>query len=187
MLDRPSRGKSSRLRPLRATIRTQWNDGRPQPVVVNTHEFWIVPRPASRDRQAENAMKELLGKPRAGRHPTNLRRWPSSCTGGEKLPFEIILELRVERELQDQTQQPHFAAIRLGKNERRPLSKVTTMLAEKFFLILETLRSNGPSDMIIVSAAPHIPVKLPRPHPYLLFGSRGFIRRAEGTASFLPI
>jgi hypothetical protein len=38
------------------------------------------------------------------------------------------------------------------------------MLAEKFFLVLETLRSNAPSDggPIAVSTAPHIPVKLPR-------------------------
>jgi hypothetical protein len=26
-----------------ATARKQWNDGRPQPVVVNTHDYWIVP------------------------------------------------------------------------------------------------------------------------------------------------
>jgi hypothetical protein len=38
------------------------------------------------------------------------------------------------------------------------------MLAEKFFLILETLRSHILPDRgtIVVSASPHIPVKLPR-------------------------
>jgi len=36
------------------------------------------------------------------------------------------------------------------------------MLAEKFFLVLETLMSNDSSDIIAISAAPHIPVKLPR-------------------------
>ena len=35
------------------------------------------------------------------------------------------------------------------------------MLAEKFFLVLETLKSNGSYNGIVVSAAPHIPVKLP--------------------------
>jgi hypothetical protein len=46
------------------------------------------------------------------------------------------------------------------------------MLAEKFFLVLETLRSNAPSDMVVVSAEHHIPVKLPRSHSYLLFHHR---------------
>jgi hypothetical protein len=38
------------------------------------------------------------------------------------------------------------------------------MLAEKFFLLLETLKSNAPSDgsSIVISGAPHIPIKLPR-------------------------
>jgi hypothetical protein len=57
-----------------ATIRTQWNDGRPDPVVVNTDDYWIVPdlhletvrarmfEMGSRLLQAENTMKEVLGK-----------------------------------------------------------------------------------------------------------------------------
>jgi hypothetical protein len=57
-----------------ATIRTQWNDGRPDPVVVNTDDYWIVPdlhletvrarmfEMGARILQAENTMKELLGK-----------------------------------------------------------------------------------------------------------------------------
>jgi len=57
-----------------ATIRTQWNDGRPQPVVVNTHDYWIVPdlhletvrarmfEMGARILEAENTMKEVLGK-----------------------------------------------------------------------------------------------------------------------------
>jgi hypothetical protein len=38
------------------------------------------------------------------------------------------------------------------------------MLAEKFFLILETLRSHASDDRphIVISTAPHIPLKLPR-------------------------
>jgi hypothetical protein len=93
------------------------------------------------------------------------------------------LKLLVEREVQNQTQQASFvafAAIHFGKNAKQPLSKVTTMLAEKFFLVLETLKSNDSSDIITVSAAPHIPVKLPHPHTYLLFRNRSFIWRAEG-------
>jgi hypothetical protein len=34
------------------------------------------------------------------------------------------------------------------------------MLAEKFFLVLETLKSNAPHNGIVISAAPHVPVKL---------------------------
>jgi hypothetical protein len=57
-----------------ATVRTQWNDGRPQPVVVNTHDYWIVPdlhletvkarmfEMGARILQAENTMKEVLAK-----------------------------------------------------------------------------------------------------------------------------
>jgi hypothetical protein len=57
-----------------ATIRTQWNDGRPDPVVVNTDDYWIVPdlhietvrarmfEMGSRILQAENIVKEVLGK-----------------------------------------------------------------------------------------------------------------------------
>jgi hypothetical protein len=61
------------------------------------------------------------------------------------------------------------------------------MLAEKFFLVLETLRSNDPSDMIVVSAALHVPVKLPHPRTYLFFRNRSFVRRAEGAANLSPI
>jgi hypothetical protein len=37
------------------------------------------------------------------------------------------------------------------------------MLAEKFFLVLETLKSNAYSDgsPIVVSTAQHVPIKLP--------------------------
>jgi hypothetical protein len=57
-----------------ATARHQWNDGRPHPVVVNTHDYWIVPdlhvetikarmhEMGARILQAENAMKEALDK-----------------------------------------------------------------------------------------------------------------------------
>ena len=57
-----------------ATIRTQWNDGRPQPVVVNTHDYWIAPdlhletvrarmfEMGARILGAENTLKEVLGK-----------------------------------------------------------------------------------------------------------------------------
>jgi hypothetical protein len=38
------------------------------------------------------------------------------------------------------------------------------MLAEKFFLVLETLISNDSSDIITISAAPHIAVKSCRTH-----------------------
>jgi hypothetical protein len=39
------------------------------------------------------------------------------------------------------------------------------MLAKKFFLILETLRSHSSSDRppVVISTAPHIPIKLPIP------------------------
>jgi len=38
------------------------------------------------------------------------------------------------------------------------------MLAEKFFLILETLRSHSSNDgpAVVISTAPHIPIKLQR-------------------------
>ena len=38
------------------------------------------------------------------------------------------------------------------------------MLAEKFFLVLETLRSHATDDKpcIVISTAPHIAIKLPR-------------------------
>ena len=39
------------------------------------------------------------------------------------------------------------------------------MLAEKFFLVLETLKSRTSDDKsspVVISTAPHIPVKLPR-------------------------
>jgi len=40
--------------------------------------------------------------------------------------------------------------------------EVIAMLAEKFFLILETLRSHSSSDRppIVISTSPHIPIKL---------------------------
>jgi hypothetical protein len=57
-----------------ATIRTQWNDGRAEPVVVNTHDYWIVPdlhletvkarmhEMGARILQAENTVKKALDK-----------------------------------------------------------------------------------------------------------------------------
>jgi hypothetical protein len=57
-----------------ATVRTQWNDGRPDPVVVNTDDYWIVPdlhletvrarmfEMGSRILQGENTVKEVLSK-----------------------------------------------------------------------------------------------------------------------------
>ena len=41
--------------------------------------------------------------------------------------------------------------------------EVIAMLAEKFFLILETLRSHSSNDKppVVISTAPHIPIKLP--------------------------
>jgi len=38
------------------------------------------------------------------------------------------------------------------------------MLAEKFFLVLETLRSRSSNDKppVVVSTAPHVAIKLPR-------------------------
>jgi hypothetical protein len=57
-----------------ATTREQWNDGRPQPVLVNTHDYWIVPglrvetfkarmhEVGGRILQTENAVKEALDK-----------------------------------------------------------------------------------------------------------------------------
>ena len=43
-------------------------------------------------------------------------------------------------------------------------SEVIAMLAEKFFLVLETLISHASDDRpspVVSSAAPHIPIKLP--------------------------
>jgi len=57
-----------------ATIRTHWNDGRPQPVVVNTHDYWLVPdlhletvrarmfEMGTRLLQDQDTLKEVLGK-----------------------------------------------------------------------------------------------------------------------------
>ena len=41
---------------------------------------------------------------------------------------------------------------------------LSAMLAEKFFLILETLRSHSSDDKppVVISTAPHIAIKLPR-------------------------
>jgi hypothetical protein len=36
------------------------------------------------------------------------------------------------------------------------------MLAEKFFLVLETLRSHSDGSLKVVSAAQHVPIRLPR-------------------------
>jgi hypothetical protein len=45
--------------------------------------------------------------------------------------------------------------------------EATKMLAEKFFLVLETIRSNRGPDRTprVVSTSPHIPVKLPGAKP----------------------
>jgi hypothetical protein len=49
-------------------------------------------------------------------------------------------------------------AMTIGDAPRR-----TPMLAEKFFLLLETLRSHAGQDGSprVVSASPHVPIKLP--------------------------
>ena len=44
------------------------------------------------------------------------------------------------------------------------IRRVTPMLAEKFILLIETLKSHTPPDGSyprVVSASPHVPVKLP--------------------------
>jgi len=44
-------------------------------------------------------------------------------------------------------------------------SEVIAMLAEKFFLVLETLKSHTSDDKtssVVISTAPHISIKLPR-------------------------
>ncbi len=61
------------------------------------------------------------------------------------------------------------------------------MLAEKFFLVLETLLSNASSDIIIVSAAPHEPVKLPLAHTHAFLQHRRFMLRAARTGNLSPI
>ncbi len=40
---------------------------------------------------------------------------------------------------------------------------MASMLAEKFFLVLETLRSHGNADLSprVVSSSPHVPIRLP--------------------------
>jgi hypothetical protein len=57
-----------------ATASERWNDGRPEPVVVNTHDYWIVPdlqvettrarmhEMGARILQAENTIKQVLDK-----------------------------------------------------------------------------------------------------------------------------
>jgi hypothetical protein len=35
------------------------------------------------------------------------------------------------------------------------------MLAEKFFLLLETIRSNAQNSPRVVTTSPHVPIKLP--------------------------
>jgi hypothetical protein len=45
----------------------------------------------------------------------------------------------------------------------KPPKEATSMLAEKFFLLLETLKSHTYADGSprVVSTSPHVPVKLP--------------------------
>ncbi len=54
--------------------------------------------------------------------------------------------------------------IEFEKRDSTTISEVTAMLAEKFFLLLETLRSHSSDDKppMVLPAAPHIPIKLPR-------------------------
>jgi hypothetical protein len=52
----------------------------------------------------------------------------------------------------------------LGAGNRKQIFREqTTMLAEKFFLLIETIRSNTRPDgsPTVVSTSPHVPVKLP--------------------------
>jgi hypothetical protein len=53
-----------------------------------------------------------------------------------------------------------------GQDKEIFTSEGPTMLAEKFFLILETLKSNNVApdgSQIVVSRTPHVPIKLPNP------------------------
>jgi hypothetical protein len=60
-----------------------------------------------------------------------------------------------------------FRASRFDQTREAVLSEVAHMLAEKFFLVLETLRSQGYPEAypdggpIVVSATRHVPIKLP--------------------------
>ena len=47
------------------------------------------------------------------------------------------------------------------------LNEATPMLAEKFILLMETLKSHAPPDGAprVVSTSPHVPVKLPAASP----------------------
>ena len=51
--------------------------------------------------------------------------------------------------------------IEFGNATRPTMSGVIVMLAEKFFLVLETLLSHASDDhpAIMVSATPHVPIK----------------------------
>jgi hypothetical protein len=56
--------------------------------------------------------------------------------------------------------------LQMGEQDQETFtSEGAAMLAEKFFLILETLRSNVRPDgsQIVVSRTPHVPIKLPSP------------------------
>ena len=63
---------------------------------------------------------------------------------------------------------PQFAA---GKHTARSapkqINEATPMLAEKFILLMETLKSRASPDGApwVVSASPHVPVKLPAASP----------------------
>ncbi|TAI64565.1 hypothetical protein CWO89_18270 [Bradyrhizobium sp. Leo170] len=59
------------------------------------------------------------------------------------------------------------------------------MLAEKFFLLLETLRSHTETDgsQRVVSTSPHIPLQIPEAQVILVYPSRADTGRRHGLNS----
>jgi hypothetical protein len=78
------------------------------------------------------------------------------------LPSARSLILICEIKCCDLVQVIEFPMIHFDK-WRNGHSEVTPMLAEKFFLVLETLKSHAPTDgsPIVATTAQHIPIKLP--------------------------
>jgi hypothetical protein len=66
--------------------------------------------------------------------------------------------------------------------------EVTTMLAEKFFLLLETLKSRTYPDGSprVVSTSPHIPIKLPTAKQQGRLGDPGPAVNTDGSRSHGP-
>jgi hypothetical protein len=59
------------------------------------------------------------------------------------------------------------------------------VLAEKFFLLLETLRSYTETDgsQRVVSTSPHVPLQLPEAQVIFLYSSRADTRQRHGLNS----